>query len=177
MIDWDKVPAERVNEVKALDERLRKIEKGYVANFGGVVAGFYTLVELIAEFPDNKERYSEMWEGSKDYLTKMYEYLDLDQVVFDSDTAPYFICKQLYEEDLLPALNKFEKSWGADENLDVVKERVVRSSGSICDVGNLVPYRKLKSKIRSIPGCEDWEWNPIWVPHKNCTNPKYKLPE
>jgi len=171
MIDWNKVPQDRKEEVEALDARIKDLETGYLHDYGNTVRNLYLLAETaLIHYLEEDEK--EMWHDSLDYLAKMYGFVEWDKVPLTKDTAPYSVCKQLYEKNLLPATEEFTAELISRVKPRTAKE-VMKQAGIINGVSRLIP--KLHLQLRTIPGCEERRTQSIYIPHKLNTHPDYRL--
>jgi len=176
MIDWDKVPEGELEGAKELEARLKNIEAGYVNDYINIVGCFSTMASLFLLKPDRVEKFIGRWEDQKDYLAKMYEEVgDFGGVERNRDTEAYFVCKERYEQGLLPALESFKGR--VDEKKEVTREckDIERIAKEMCEIGRTVSRGEVLHWLNRIPGCEGREIKGIWVPHKCCSNPDYKL--
>lgn len=178
MIDWDKVPEDELEDAKDLEARLKNIEAGYVHDYIKVVGCFSTMASLFLLKPHKKEKFLGNWEKQRDYLAKMYEKVgDFSGVERNRDTEAYFVCKERYEQELLPALERFRER--VEEGKDVVKEckEIERVAKEMCEITRTIPKGEVLYWLNRISGCEERKLEGIWVAHEHCTNPKYKLGE
>ena len=169
MINWDKVPPERREEVEALDARIKDLETGYVHDYVNTVNNLRLIVESVQE-SGPKESITAAWHDTLDYLAKMYVNLDFTQIPLTEETAPYFVCKRLYEESLLPATERFTKEIQGETDPRTVKA-MTQVVQAINQVSKLIP--DLSLLIRKIPGCEERRIQRIYVPHKLNTHPDH----
>jgi hypothetical protein len=160
-----------------LEQRISIIEEGLIFDYGTVVSALFSLSDQLTSVlsNDRRKKYLKSWHDQTDYLNKMYETVDFDKVIVNQDTAPFFVCKQLYNQQLKSLTDQFSKE--LDEgcpNVDTAKQ-IQRISLMIVDVGRLVPFGDILSELNKIQGYENSKRGGIWVSHKCCTNLDYKI--
>ncbi|MFH1683127.1 MAG: hypothetical protein ABIA37_05000 [Candidatus Woesearchaeota archaeon] len=151
MIDWDKVPQERLEEAKHLDQRVSNIETGYVDGYNNLVARIGEVAKILTVV--NKEELVQVWIEDTARLKRIYEELDFDEMPRIRDTEPYFACRQYYRECFQEYIQQFASGLeSGDVNLDLA-DSLAKWSKEICEQGSRIP-RNISRDLQSIPGCE-----------------------
>ncbi len=157
-INWDKVPEDKVEEVRLLDERLKIYESGFYHNYGNKVASITVMSGLILDNPDTLEEVLPIMKGQFQYLDAVYKELDFEKIPLTEYTKHYFNCRELYPE-FKNAFETLEEQAGNGQGIeDSLKELKNLSSGIITkmDVGLYGRmYRALEVPLKEIPGCEN----------------------
>ena len=157
-IEWDKVPKDRIEEARLLDERLKIYETGYYHNYGNAIAGINMRSDLLLRGYGQFEKISPKLKTMFCYLDAIYEDQNIEEIPLTEDTQHYFNCRELY-----PA---FRNAFGtleeqADNGQDIngsLNELKNLSSGIITKMdqdlyGEI--YWRVFEALKEIPGCEN----------------------
>ena len=173
------IPDDLVRKADSLNKRLEEMEKGYIHDYGDTLSDLSLVTEGIFEFPTGRDGFVGMWNEGVDYLSQMYGAVNFDEVTPNNDTEPFFICKEIYEEYLLPAINDFTEELKTKKESSETAKYIRLLVECICDAStqSRLKVRDILEELNQIPGYQDRTLQGQWVEHKLCTNPKYQPKE
>ncbi len=157
-IDWDRVPEDRVEEARLLDERLEIYESGFYYNYGNKVASITVMSSLILDYPHFLEETFSVMRRQFQYLDAVYEELDFEEIPLTEDTKHYFNCRDLYP-DFRNAFGTLEKQVGNGQDIEYSLKELKELSLEIADKMDVSLYAGMYLEIikplNEIPGCEN----------------------
>lgn len=161
MIDWDKVPQDRIEEAKRLEQRISNIEAGYVEGYNNLVARVGEIAQILAV--KNNPELIQIWKIDTARLRSIYENVDFSRIPRTADTEPYFACRQYYHEFMADYISKFGSELEQGKINKDTAEMLSRCSKEVCAQGSRIP-RYILRDLQKIQGCERREIRGVYIP-------------
>ncbi len=176
MIDWEKVPKEKVEELRTLDERLKAIEACYVPDYGNLISDVAMAADFRINSPAPQDNKTQIYKNILNSLQQIYASLDFSTLPRNEDTEPFFTCKREYDTHFLPLAQTWIKELEAEDPNPETARELFQYAQAICTEGRktLGILNTLLRTIKTIPGGEDREFHPRWVSHKSHNNLDYR---
>ncbi|MCK4729750.1 MAG: hypothetical protein KAT28_00375 [Candidatus Aenigmarchaeota archaeon] len=156
-IDWDKVPEDRIEEARCLDDRLRDYESGFYHNYGNKVTSITVMSGLILDYPNSLKETIPVMKDIFRYLDAVYEELNFEKLPVNKYTEHYFACRDLYP-DFKDAFETLEEQVDDGQNVEESLKGLKKSSLEIVDkmdrgLYGIITYELFD--LKKIPGCEN----------------------